>query len=66
MSFDQNKRFSSADMFGIGWKIMVNYRYRRPILNLGRRGFDGFDFARYNTTEFAGLENSHAHAYVNR
>ncbi|CAN0498395.1 unnamed protein product, partial [Laminaria digitata] len=40
-------------------------RYRRPALNLGRRGFDGFDFARYNTTEYAGLENAHAHAYVN-
>lgn len=45
---------------------IVNYRYRRPVLNLGRRGFDGFDFSRFNTTEFAGLENSHAHAYVNR
>lgn len=41
-------------------------RYRRPALNLGRRGFDGFDFSRYNATEFAGLENAHAHAYVNR
>ncbi|CAN0432543.1 unnamed protein product, partial [Hapterophycus canaliculatus] len=40
-------------------------RYRRPALNLGRRGFDGFDFSRYNATDYAGLENAHAHAYVN-
>eukprot|EP00752_Nemacystus_decipiens_P004347 g3971.t1 len=43
----------------------VPRRYRRPALNLGRRGFDGFDFSRYNATEFAGLENAHAHSYVN-
>ncbi|CAN0377102.1 unnamed protein product, partial [Discosporangium mesarthrocarpum] len=41
------------------------HRYRQPVLSLGRRGFDGFDFGSYNSTAWAGLENSLSHAYVN-
>jgi PAB-dependent poly(A)-specific ribonuclease subunit 2 len=43
----------------------IPHRYQHHLIDLSVRGFDGFDFGRYNQTIFAGLETSTAHSYVN-
>lgn len=40
-------------------------RYRRVEVQLGKGGYDGFDFGLFNTTTHAGLENGMPNCYAN-